>query len=128
METILILAGIALVAVSIGAIYALTVMVKLKETLESLDTSMKEVAKKSLPVLDNIEVITSKFKHVAETVDDEVINIQQSIRTMRDIAENLVSFERRLQDRVEIPILEAASFFAAIVRGVKIFSEKLRGH
>jgi uncharacterized protein YoxC len=121
-EQILLIAEIA----ALFSIYLIVVLVKVKEMLGSIQKDFKEISSKAVPVFENLKTITSKFKNVAETVDDEVENIKESVKTMRQIADNIIMFERRLQDRVEVPIMEAASFFSAVVRGIKVFTERLR--
>jgi uncharacterized protein YoxC len=125
-QTLLIAEIAALFSAVALSIYLIVVLVKLKEVLVSVQKDFKEISSKTVPVLENLETITSKFKNVAETIDDEVENIKESVKTMRQIADNIVTFERRLQDRVEVPIMEAASFFSAVVRGIKVFRERLR--
>jgi uncharacterized protein YoxC len=126
-ESILLIAEIAALFSAVAlSIYLIVVLVKVKEMLISVEKDVKEISSKAIPVFENLEIITAKFKNVAESIDDEVDNIKDSVKTMREIADNIVSFERRLQDRVEVPIMEAASFLSAVVRGIRVFSERLR--
>jgi uncharacterized protein YoxC len=126
-EQILLIAEIAALFSAVAlSIYLIVVLVKVREMLGSVQKDFNEISRKAVPVFENLETITSKFKNVAESVDDEVENIKESVKTMRQIADNIVTFERRLQDRVEVPIMEAASFFSAVVRGIKVFTERLR--
>ncbi len=128
MDILLLIAEVvALFSAAALSLYLIVVMIKLKETLISVEKDFKEMSSKAIPVFENLEVITAKFRNVAETVDGEVDNIRQSVQTMREIADNIVSFERRLQERVEVPVMEAASFLSAVIRGIKVFSERLRG-
>lgn len=127
MEQILLIAEIAALFSAVAlSIFLIILLIKVKEMLISVEKDVKEISSKAIPVFENLEIITSKFKNVAETVDEEVENIKESVKTMRVIADNIVTFERRLQDRVEVPIMEAASFFSAVVRGIKVFTERLR--
>ncbi|MGD0338126.1 MAG: DUF948 domain-containing protein [Bacteroidota bacterium] len=127
MEPILRIAEIAaLFSAVVLSIYLIIVLIKVKETLISIEKDFKEISNKAVPVFENLEFITSKFKNVADSINSEVENIKESVKTMREIADNIVTFERRLQDRVEVPIMEAASFFSAVVRGIKVFTERLR--
>ena len=127
MEQILLIAEIAALFSAVAlSIYLIVVLVKVKEMVGSVQKDFREISSKAIPVFENLETITSKFKNVAESVDDEVENIKESVKTMRQIADNIVTFERRLQDRVEVPIMEAATFFSAVVRGIKVFTERLR--
>jgi len=126
-EPILRIAEIAaLFSAVVLSIYLIIVLIKVKETLISIEKDFKEISNKAVPVFENLEFITSKFKNVADSINSEVENIKESVKTMREIADNIVTFERRLQDRVEVPIMEAASFFSAVVRGIKVFTERLR--
>jgi uncharacterized protein YoxC len=126
-QQILLVAEIAALFSAIAlSIYLIVVLVRVREMLGSIQKDFKEISNKAIPVFENLETITSKFKNVAETINDEVENIKESVKTMRQITDNIITFERRLQDRVEAPIMEAASFFSAVVRGIKVFTERLR--
>jgi hypothetical protein len=45
---------------------------------------------------------------------------------VRQIADNIVAMERKVQDRIEGPILDAVSFVASVFNGVRTFFDRLR--
>jgi hypothetical protein len=45
---------------------------------------------------------------------------------VKQIAENLVAMERKVQDRIEGPILDSVAFVASVFNGVRTFFDRLR--
>jgi hypothetical protein len=79
-----------------------------------------------MPVLENIDYISSRVKSITDNVDDQVMMVRESIGSIRDIADNVVALERRVQERLEGPILDTVAFVAALFKGVRTFTERLR--
>ncbi|MEK6570132.1 MAG: hypothetical protein AABZ61_02080 [Bacteroidota bacterium] len=127
METTLILAEIlALLCLGALCIYVVIVLIRLRSVLTNLERDLKEFAGRAIPVLANIEDITAKFKNVAASIEHEIGAMKESITAVRQIAENVVNFERRVQERIEIPVMEAVSVIAALFKGVRAFLDRLK--
>lgn len=127
MDTVLILAQIvALLCLAALSIYLIVVLVQLRSVLMNLEKDFKEFASQAIPVLENIEAITAKFKNVAASIDEEIGAIKQSMNSMRQIAENVLEFERKVQERIEIPVMETVATVAAVFKGVRTFLDRLR--
>jgi len=126
-ETTLILAEIlALLCLAALCIYVVIVLIRLRSVLTNLERDLKEFAGRAIPVLENIEDITAKFKNVAASIEQEIGAMKESITAVRQIAENVVNFERRVQERIEIPVMEAVSVIAALFKGVRAFLDRLK--
>lgn len=117
---------VALICVSAVCVYLIVVLLRLKEVLTSFGTDLKEVTARTVPVLENMEYITSRVRNITENIDDQVTIVQESIGSMRDMADNIVALERRVQERVEGPILDTLGFIAAVLKGVRTFFERVR--
>jgi uncharacterized protein YoxC len=117
---------VALISVAAVCVYLISVLVRFKEVMTSFEADMKDVTARTIPVLENIEYITSRVRNIAENVDDQVTIVQESIGSMREMAENLVALERKIQQRVEGPILDTLGFIAAILKGVRTFVARVR--
>ena len=127
METILIVAEIvALICLVALCIYTILVLSRLRAVLTNLERDLKAFAERAIPVLENLEEITTKFKSVAATIEQEVGAIKESMAAVQQIAENIVNFEKRVQERVEIPVMEAVSVISAVFKGVRAFLDRLR--
>ncbi len=95
-------------------------------TLDSLEKNARELSTRALPIMDNLEVITDKARNIADNVDDQIELVKNSINAVREIADNVVDFERKVQARIEEPVLETIGTIAAVLKGVRAFFVRLK--
>ena len=127
MESLLVIAQIfALLCLSALCIYLIVVLLRVRDILAGVEKDLKEMTSRALPILENMEFITSRVKSIAENIDDQVMIVRESISSIRQVADNVVQLERRVQDRIEGPILETVAFVAALFKGVRTFVERVR--
>ena len=127
MQDLLTIAEIlALLCVSALCVYLIVVLARLKETLGHVEKEVKDLAAHALPILENTEYITARLKSVAENVDDQVLTVRESIASIREIADNAVALERKIQERIEGPVLDGVSYLSAIVTGIRTFIQRVR--
>jgi uncharacterized protein YoxC len=117
---------IAAVSVSALCIYTIVFMVRLKETIMDLGQDVKHLNEKFVPVMENLEVITRKLRNITENLSDEIGVVKSSAEAIRDMTQSVVSLERKIQQEIEGPILDAVGFLAAVVKGVRTFFYYLR--
>jgi uncharacterized protein YoxC len=117
---------VSLLSLTILCVYLITVLVQLKKTLGEVERDMKEISTRVVPVLENTEYVTTRLKSIAESIDDQVLTVRDSIGAIRQVAENIVDLERRVQDQIEGPLLDGISFASAVVRGIRTFIERVR--
>ena len=126
-NTLFAISGIlALLCLSAVCIYLILVLVRLKDVLSGMEKDLKEVTSRVLPVLENMEFITARVKSITENIDDQVMMIRESIGSVREIADNIVAIERKMQERIEGPILDSVAFVAALFKGVRTFFDRVR--
>lgn len=99
---------------------------KLGGTLDSLEKNAREFSARALPIMDNLEVITDKARNIADNVDDQIELVKESINAVREIADDVVAFERKVQARIEEPVLETIGTIAAVLKGVRAFFVRLK--
>jgi uncharacterized protein YoxC len=109
------------------AMYLVVVLTKVKTLLTQIESDVKEVSSKVIPVLENMEVITSKLRSITANFDDQMTIVRSSVQSIKEIADSIVEFERRVQDRIEAPVLEVAGILGSVVRGIAAFINRLRG-
>ena len=128
MQDLLTIAEIlALLCVSALCVYVIVVLVRVKETLGHVEKDVKDLAAHALPILENTEYITARMKSVAENLDDQMLTVRESIASIREIADNVVALERKIQERIEGPVLDGVSYLSAIVTGIRTFIQRVRG-
>jgi uncharacterized protein YoxC len=126
-EIVLIIAQIvALLCLSALCVYMIVVLLRVRDILGNVEKDVREIASRALPVLDNMEYITARVKGVTDSIDDQVSAVRDSIASVKQVAENVVEMERRVQERLEGPILESVAFVSAIFKGVRTFFDRVR--
>ncbi len=116
----------ALLALSAVCVYLILVLVRVRDILNNVEKDLKEVTSRALPVLDNMEFITARVKSITENIDDQVMMVRDSIGSIREVADNVVALERKVQERIEGPILDTVAFIAALFKGVRTFVDRVR--
>ena len=120
METVLQLVQvIALLSLTVLCIYLII-------TLSRLRRDLADFAQRSKPVLDNLAFITEKLKSTAQKIDDHVDIVKSSLTSFKNVADNVLLLEERVQQRIEEPIIQVASIIGTIVSSVGIFFERFR--
>jgi uncharacterized protein YoxC len=126
-ELFLVIAQIlALLCVSALCVYLIVVLSHVKGALTNVEKDVREMTSLSLPVLENMEFITSRVRSISENVDDQVTIVRQSLGSIKEIADNVVALERKVQERIEGPILETVAIISAIFKGIRTFVERVR--
>jgi len=117
---------IALAALSILCVYLITVLVRVRSILTFFEQDVRELTSKAIPVFENLEIITDKVKAITENIDEQVEVVKHSILSIKEVADNIVEFERRAQERFEEPVMETIGTIAAILKGVRTFVARMR--
>jgi uncharacterized protein YoxC len=116
---------IAFTSLSVLCVTLVVVLIRVRRILEIVEKDFRLISAKAMPVLDNLEVITERVKRITETIGEQADALKQMIGSFTQAADNVVSFERRIQDRIEEPLMGAADTFAAIFKGIQAFLERI---
>ncbi len=127
MELVLVIAQIvALLCLSALCIYMIVVLLRVRDIMVNVEKDVKDIATRAVPVLENMEYITSRVKGITDSIDDQVAAVRESIGSIKMIADNVVDLERRVQERIEGPILETVGIVSAVFKGVRAFVDRVR--
>ncbi len=120
METVLQLVQvIALISLTVLCMYLILVLSRLRRDLA-------DFAQRSKPVLENLAFITEKLKSTAQKIDDHVDIVKSSLVSFKNVADNVLLLEERVQQRIEEPIIQVASIIGTIVSSVGVFFDRFR--
>ncbi len=127
METILVISQVvALLCLSAVCVYVIVVLMRVREVLRSIEKDFQELTTRAVPILENMEFITSRVKGITENIDDQVNAARESIGSIKQVAMNVVELERKVQERIEGPILEGVALVAALFKGLRTFVDRVR--
>jgi hypothetical protein len=110
---------IALISLTALCIYLIVV-------LTSLRRDLADFAQRSRPVLENLAFITEKLRSTAQKIDDHVDIVKSSLTSFKNVADNVLLLEERVQQQIEEPIIQVASIIGTIVSSVGIFFDRFR--
>ena len=125
-EILIITQVVALLCLSALSVYVIVVLLRVRDILTNVEKDFKEMTTRAIPILENLEFITSRVKGITENIDDQVVSVKESLGTIRQMAMNVVELERKVQERIEGPVLESVAVAAAIVKGVRTFLDRVR--
>ena len=117
---------VALLCVSVLSIYLMVVLIRLQKIFSDIQRDINSLTSKMIPVFTNLEAITSKMRAITDGMKEEFEMVRYSVRALRDMVENIVDFERQVQNMIEEPIMESVTTFTAVAKGVKTFFQYLR--
>lgn len=118
---------VLLVLLSVLSIYAIMALARFKKILDNIEKDLKEVTSRTLPVLSNFEIISSRLRTILESVDDQVSIVKDSVEKIKSVANAVADFQLRVQEQIEPPVLEIAGTIGSIVSGVSAFINRFRG-
>lgn len=127
METLISIATLlALLCASALCIVLIVVSLRVKDVIGNVEKDVHDVSTHAVPVLENMEYVSSRVKNISDNIDDQVLMIHESIGAIRQVADDVVALERKVQSRIEGPVLDGVAFIAALVRGFRTFFDRLR--
>lgn len=106
---------IALVSASALCIYLIVTLVKLNDLLSMLHKDLSEITKNAKPVFENLQVVTEKLRSIMTKIDEQAQIFKGSIESFKMLADNVLEFEKRIEQRVEEPIIRVTSILGGLV-------------
>lgn len=121
------------IAITIGflafaalCVYLIFTISKLRVSFTKLQEDVSELNRNAIPLIENLKIVSDKVKNISENVDDQITMLHSSVESIRDMTDNIVTFEKKLQDDIEGPVMEAVSFVSALVKAVRAFAAKMK--
>ena len=120
METVLqIVQVVALVSLTALCLYLIV-------ALSGFRRDLAEFVQRSKPVLENLAFITERLKSTAQKIDDHVDIVKASLNSLKNVADNVLLLEERVQEQLEEPIIQVATVLGAIVSAIGSLFERFR--
>jgi len=121
------------IAITIGflafaalCIYLIFTISKIRDSFTKIQEDVNELNRNALPLMENLKIVSDKIRSISENVDDQVHVLRSSVESIREMTDNIVSFEKQIQHEIEGPLMEAVSFISALVKAVKAFMTKMK--
>ncbi|MBI5464664.1 MAG: DUF948 domain-containing protein [Ignavibacteriales bacterium] len=112
---------LALLSASALCVYLIVVLTRLNKVLEQLQMDLADIGKNLRPVLENLNIVMERFKSISMKVDDQVTLFKSAIESFKQLADNVVMFEERVQRRLEEPIHRVSTLVGNIISRIASF-------
>jgi uncharacterized protein YoxC len=120
--SLIVIAASLVVAVLIQSLTLLQIRRTAREVEKVLETARMHFA----PVSRDLTLISQQVNAILQSIRGQVDKAEETVTTVRDTALRLRDFEEEVMHRVEEPLLETASLFGAVGRGLGAFLRIIR--
>lgn len=108
-----------------GVKQALLLFDKTSQSLDEMTALMRNIEGNITPVINTLNTTLKQTGETIEQVDKELKNASAIIMHFRSVAERIDNLEQRLQQKVEHPLMQAASLISGVSKAIIAFSETL---
>ena len=105
-------------------IYLIYVLSRLNGVLVLFQRDFAEIARSLKPILENLSIVADRLKSITTKVDEQVVLFKSSLESFKALADNIVNFEVRVQERLEEPIIRVTSLIGSFVGKILSFFGK----
>lgn len=116
---------VAYASVSTLCVVLVFTLVKVRRILVTTEENIRTISSRAVPILDKLDIVSDRALIVVEKMDGHMDSLKGSIASVRQMTDSVVAFERRVQERLEGPIMDTADTLAALFKGVQTVLERL---
>ena len=96
-------------------VYLIVVLMRLNGLLILFQRDFSEITRNLKPILENLNIVADRLKSISTKVDEQVFLFKSSLESFKALADNVVNFEVRVQERLEEPIIRVTSLIGAFI-------------
>ncbi|MEO8210214.1 MAG: hypothetical protein ABI840_06610 [bacterium] len=94
---------------------------KVTEKIEGFSSGFNEIKPKILESLDKINSLSDNVNKVVTKVNQNVDVLGTVVDKVKETAESIIDFEKKIQSRIEPPVMDTVKTISGISAGVKTF-------
>ncbi len=95
--------------------YLIVVLMRLNGLLILFQRDFAEITRNLKPILENLNIVADRLKSISTKVDEQVLLFKSSLESFKALADNVVNFEVRVQERLEEPIIRVTSLIGTFL-------------
>ncbi|MDQ3020910.1 MAG: hypothetical protein M3R36_10115 [Bacteroidota bacterium] len=96
---------------------------KITEKVEAFSNDFNDIKPKIFETLDKVKSISDNVNKVITKVNQNVDILGTIVDKVKDTAESIIDFEKKIQSRIEPPVMDTVKTISGISAGVKTFIE-----
>ena len=99
---------------------------KLIGKIEELKDDISSFKVRLEPLIDDTLELVKKLNTISGKVEENIDTVKKVTDRIKDITEDIYDFKNKLQRKIEPPINDTINFYNALIRGIKVFTEKIK--
>lgn len=96
-------------------------------SLQMMQKTMDDVSRKIEPTIELTNSTLKKTTDTLERLDNQLDVLNGTVHNVNDMVNRVTTLQKKVQDKVEEPIMKTASFIAGISKAVQAVTNTLRG-
>ncbi len=127
METIGIAAILIAIALLILVAFLVPTIVQLRQTAKQVAQTTANLDKTLPGIMSNLEDISTNMNAILHTGRKQVESMSEAVSDVKGMIDDVVTFEKRLKNRVEMPVMQTVSTLNAAAKAVQVFFAVMGG-
>jgi len=120
--SIVVIAAVLVFAV----IFQIPILLQIRRTARETEKILEIARMQIVPLSHDLTVISQQAKGILQSIHRQVDKAEETVTSVRDTAVRLRVFEEEVLHKIEEPLLEMATLFGALGRGVGAFVRMIR--
>ncbi len=95
-------------------------------SLQMMQRTMDDISHKIEPTIELTNSTLKKTTNTLERLDTQLDILNSSVHNVNDMVNRVTTLQKKVQDKVEEPIMKTASFIAGISKAIQAVTNALR--
>jgi uncharacterized protein YoxC len=123
MDTLIILKEVSIVVMAVimilVLIFLIPVLFQIRRIAREGEKLIESVRAHVGPISRDIGLISRDTKSIVQSIHRQVDRVEDGIETVHDMAVRVTEFQRQVQRKIEVPLLQLAAVFGSVKNGVE---------
>ena len=95
------------------------VLLQIRRTAREAEKLIESIRPHLAPISRDIGMISRDAKNIVQSIHRQVDRVEDGIETVHDMAVRVTEFQRQVQRKVEVPLLQLAAVLGSVKNGVE---------
>lgn len=78
------------------------------------------------PLIDDTLDLVKKLNTISGKVEENIDTVKKATEKVKELTEDIYEFKNKLQRKIEPPINDTINFYYALLKGIKVFTDKIK--
>ena len=113
-------------SLAVAVLIQILALLQIRRTAREVEKVLETARMQFAPLSHDLTVISQQVNGILQSIHRQMDKAEETVTTVRDTAMRLREFEEAVLHKIEEPLLEIATLFGAVGRGVGAFIRMIR--